>query len=472
MMAKALTPDICVIGAGPAGLAVATGAAAYGAGVVLVDRMTPAQNAGQGDLATASLHAAARHAGAPRGERKTSSAEEEAEVDFKAVMAGISDVVADAVPAFSPERLATLGITFIPAEARFTGRRKLIAGETEIRARRYVLATGSVPFVPMIPGLDEVGYLTADTVFGLARRPGHLAVIGGDAAALEFAQTFRRLGSHVTLLAESVLPEEDREMTAVLLRRLHEEGVTVREGVKVNSVERRGKTGVKVLVESDGIASEVDASQVLVAMGRTGQLDSLDPKRARVAVKDGAVDVSAMLRTTNRRIYAVGDATGTRSREAALHQAELVLKGLLFRLPAKDRSLVPAVVRTDPEIAHIGLSEAQARRRHRHLSIVRWPYSENDWARAMKRTEGHIKLVADRKGRLLGVSIVGVNASEMIAIWSLALSKGLGLKDMGASIPVHATAGEIGKSAAMAYFGARAQRPFSRGIVRLLRMFG
>ncbi|MBX3582456.1 MAG: FAD-dependent oxidoreductase [Rhizobiaceae bacterium] len=471
-MAKALTPDICVIGAGPAGLAVATGAAAYGAGVVLVDRMMPAHNVGHGDLATAALHAAARRTSALRAQRKSSSAEEETELDFKAVILGIGDIVTDAVPACSPERLATLGITFIQAEARFTGRRKLMAGETEIRARRYVLATGSVPVVPAIPGLEEVGYLTADTVFDLGRRPGHLVVIGGDVAALELAQTFRRLGSHVTLLAESVLPEVDPEMTAVVLRRLHEEGVTVRERIKINSVERRGKTGVKVRVESDGVSGEVDGSQLLVATGRTGRFDSLDPKRARVALKDGAVDVSAMLRTTNRRIYAVGDATGTRSREAALHQAELVLKGLLFRLPAKDRSLVPAVVRTDPEIAHVGLSEAQARRRHKRLSIVRWPYSENDWARAMKRTEGHIKLVADSKGRLLGVSIVGVNASEMIAIWSLALSKGLGLKEMGASIPVHATAGEIGKSAAMAYFRARAQRPFSRGIVRLLRMFG
>ncbi|MEW9837028.1 FAD-dependent oxidoreductase [Mesorhizobium marinum] len=245
-MAKALTPDICVIGGGTGGLAVAMGAAAYGVDVVLVDR--PAAG-GRACLAHAALNAAARQAQAIRDAARFGLAESDPEIDFKAVMSGVRDVVAGATPAFSTERLATLGVTVIREEARFTGRRRLIAGDTEIRARRYVLATGSSAVAPEIPGLDEIGGLNADTVLDLDRRPAHLIIVGGDASALELAQTFRRLGSQVTVLAEgSLVPREDPEMVAVLTRRLSAEGVTIREGVNVTAVERRGKTSVRVLV--------------------------------------------------------------------------------------------------------------------------------------------------------------------------------------------------------------------------------
>ncbi|MBL8579787.1 MAG: NAD(P)/FAD-dependent oxidoreductase [Mesorhizobium sp.] len=468
-MAKPLTPDICVVGAGNGGLAVAMGAAAYGAKVVLVDRLMPRENLSRGDLAAAALIAAANNAQAVRNNGMT---EAEPEIDFKAVMAHVGEVVSNAAPAVSPARLATLGITFIHGAARFIGRRRMMAGDTEIRARRYVLATGSTPIMPVIAGLEEVGCLTADSLFELGRRPGHLVILGSDAAALELAQAFRRLGSLVTLLAEGqVLRDEDPEMAAVVVRRLREEGVAVEEGVKVAAVERRGKTGVKVLREGEG-AGEIDGSHLLVAMGRSAEIDGLDLKKARVALKDGVVDVSAMLRTTNRKIYAIGDVAGGRSAQAARHQAERVMRALLFRLPAKDRTPVSRVVRTDPELARVGLSEAEARRLYRRLTIVRWPFAENDLARATGRTQGHVKLVVARSGQLLGVTIAGANASELIAVWALALSKGLTLRDMAFSIPPHPTTGEIGKSAAMAYFGAQAQSSLRRAVVRLLRLFG
>jgi pyruvate/2-oxoglutarate dehydrogenase complex dihydrolipoamide dehydrogenase (E3) component len=180
-----------------------------------------------------------------------------------------------------------------------------------------------------------------------------------------------------------------------------------------------------------------------------------------------------MLRTTNRRIYAIGGVTGTPdSAQTATYHAGLVLKALLFRLPAKDRAIVPRVVYTDPELAHVGLTEAQASTRHRKLTILRWPYAENDRARAGRCTEGHIKVVAARNGGILGVTIAGANASELIAPWVLALSNGLGLKDMAAAVPPHPTFGEIGKSAAITYFAQKTHRPLKRGIVRFLQLFG
>jgi pyruvate/2-oxoglutarate dehydrogenase complex dihydrolipoamide dehydrogenase (E3) component len=474
-MAKVLTPDICVIGAGPGGLAVATGAAAYGVKVVLVDRgQTGGGNLNRGTLPSWALAAAARQAQAMRTGEKFGIAAAEPEIDFKAVMAHIRDVSAAAAPAVSSERLATLGVTVITADAHFAGRRRLIAGDTEIRARRYVLATGSSPIVPAIPGIEEIGCLTGDTVFELGRRPGHLVIVGGSATGLELAQAFHRLGSQVTVIEQAaVLPGEDPEMASAVVRRLRAEGVIIHEGVKATAVERRGKTSVRVLIETEGGAGEVDGSHLLVAAGRAPDTEGLDLKKARVALKNGAVDVSAMLRTTNRRIYAVGDVTGAPpSAHAATYHADLVLKALLFRLPAKNRAMAPRTVHTDPEVAHVGLTEAQAAKRHRRLTILRWPYAENDRARAERRTEGHIKLVAAKNGDILGVTIAGASASELIGIWTLALSKGLGLKDMASAIPPHPTMGEIGKSAAIAYFAGKARRPLRRGIVRLLQLFG
>ena len=477
-MAKVLKPDICVIGAGPGGLAVATGAAAYGVKVVLVDKAQTADQPGSGPysraLPAAALAASARQAETMRAAGRFGIEAAEPDIDFKAVMAHVRDVVASAAPAVSPERLATLGVTMISGQARFTGRRRLVAGDTEIRARRYVIATDTSPVVPAIPGIAEIGCLTPDTVFELGRRPGHLVIIGGSPAALETAQTFRRLGSQVTVLEEAtVLPAEDPEMAAIVVRRLRAEGVTLREGVKVTAVERRGKTSVRVLIETADGNDDVDGSHLLVATARAPDFEGLELKKARVALKGNAIDVSAMLRTTNSRVYAIGGVAGAPdSAQTATNHAGLVLKALLFRLPAKDRAIVPRAVRTDPELAHVGLTEAQALRQRRKLTILRWPYAENDRARAERRTEGHVKVVATRNGDILGVTIVGANASELIGTWALALSKGLGLRDMASSIPPHPTFGEIGKSAAIAYFAGRTRRPLRRGIVRLLQFFG
>jgi len=472
-MAKILTPDICVIGAGPGGLAVATEAAAHGVRVVLVDRRLPG-GGDRGILPAAALAAAARQAEAMRTAGKFGLEAAEPEIDFKAVMAQVREVAASAAPAVSIERLATLGVILINAEARFTGRRRLFAGDTEIRARRYVLATGSSPVIPAIPGIEEIGCLTADTVFELGRRPGHLVVLGGSATGLELAQTFRRLGSQVTVLeAGTLLPGEDPEMAAVIARRLRAEGVILRENTKVTAVERRGKTSVRVRTEAEAGNDEVDGSHLLVAVGRAPNVEGLDLKKARVALKGNAVDVSAMLRTTNRRIYAIGDVTGApQSAQTAAYHAGLVLKALLFRLPAKDRALVPRAVYTDPELAHVGLTEAEASKHRRKLTILRWPYAENDRARAERKTEGHIKVVAARNGDILGVTIAGANAAELIGTWGLALSKGLGLDDMASSLPPHPTLGQIGKSAAITYFAKKARRPLRRGIVRVLQLFG
>lgn len=472
-MAKAITPDICVIGAGPGGLAVAAGAAAYGVKVIVVDRLTPAGNLARGALPASSFAAAARRAQAMRDAGAFGLPSTDPDIDFKEVMARIRKVVSDAAVAVAAERLATLGITVIDAEARFVGRRRLHAGEKEIRARRYVLATGAVPVVPSIAGLEEAGFLTPDSVFDLDRRPEHLIVLGGDAEGLELAQAFRRLGSQVTVLADGgILPAEDPEMAAVIVRGLRAEGIVIREGVKATAVEKHGEAGIRVLTDGEGDAGRIDGDRLLLALGRKPDVAGLDLKKAHVVLKEDAVDVSAMLRTTNRRIYAIGDVTGTRSAQAARRQADMVLRALLFRLPAKDHAHIPRVVATDPGLAHVGMTEAEALHRHRRLTILRWPFAENDRARAEGSTQGHIKLLVARNGEVLGATIAGAGAADLIGMWSLAVSKRLGLKELASSIPPHPTIAEIGKSVAISYFAGKARGRLVRGWVRLLQFFG
>jgi pyruvate/2-oxoglutarate dehydrogenase complex dihydrolipoamide dehydrogenase (E3) component len=217
---------------------------------------------------------------------------------------------------------------------------------------------------------------------------------------------------------------------------------------------------------------EVHGGQILISAGRVADLEALDLKKARIGMKGNAADVSAMLRTTNMRVYAVGEAAGASSAQHAARQGDLVLDALLFRLPAKDRGAVPRLVATDPPLAHVGLTEAEARRRHKKLTIVRAPYAEHDGARAQGRTEGHVKLVIGRRGDLLGATVAGANAADAMGVWALVIAGKLSLADMSSSLSVGPSTAEIGKNATMAYFGRKAPGPLKRGMVRLLRILG
>ena len=474
-MTKLLTPDICVIGAGSGGLSVAAAAAAFGVPVVLVEKGKMGGDClNYGCVPSKALIAAGKQAQAMRSGAKFGIANVEPEIDFKAVMAHVRGVIASIAPIDSVERFTALGVTVIKAEAKFIGRRRLLAGDTEIRARRFVIATGSSAFVPPIPGLEDIPYLTNETVFDLTRGPGHLVIVGGGPIGMELAQAFCRLGSQVTVLDTGrMLSKDDPELVGIVKDKLLSEGVRLCERTRVARVEHRGKSGVKVFAEGPDGEEEIDGSHILIATGRIANTEGLDLNRAGVKMDGRSIDASAMLRTTNRRIYAVGDVIGRQQfTHAANYHAGLVVRALLFRLPAKDRGLIPWATYTDPELAHVGLTEAQAVKRYRKVRILRWPFAENDRAQAEHKTEGHIKIVTSRKGEILGVSIVGAGASEMIASWTLALTQGLKLQDITSTVMAYPTMSEIGKRAAITYFVPQTRRPLVRGIVRFLRLFG
>ncbi len=473
---ETLTPDICVIGAGSAGLSVAAAAAAFGVSVVLVEKGRMGGDClNYGCVPSKALIAAGRQAQAMREAAKFGIVPVEPEVDFRKVHRHVHDVIAAIAPNDSIERFTALGVRVIQAEARFADRRTVVAGEFEIRARRFVIATGSRPVIPPIEGIDTIDVLTNETVFDLTRRPGHLVIIGGGPIGVELAQAHRRLGSDVTIIEGTrALGREDPEIAGFVLRALREEGVAIREATTVTRVERRGKTGVRVHVETADGTKTVDGTHLLVAAGRAPNVEGLDLAKARIAFSDKGIKVNARLRTANRRVYAIGDvAGGPQFTHVAGYHASLVLRPLLFRLSARvDPSIIPRVTYCDPELAHVGLTEAEAMAAHKGVRILRWPLSENDRAQAERRTAGLAKLIVSSRGRILGASIVGANAGEMIGLYGLVIGKGMGVKDLASWLPPYPTMGEIGKRAAIAYFAGVTRKPLVRALIRFLRIFG
>lgn len=473
-MARTLTPDICIIGAGAAGLSAAAAAVTYGASVVLVEKSRMGGNhLHHGCIPSKALIAASRHAHAPQSGPPFGIGATQPDVDFAAVRQHIRDTIATLAPNNSAEHFTALGVEVIKAEGRFADGQTLLAGDATVRARRFVIATGSVPVPPPIPGFDKSGCLTDETILDLPRLPEHLIIIGAGARGLEFAQAFRRLGSQVSVIDDAnALGAEDPEMTAVILRQLREEGIDIREHTRITHLTRLGRHGVRVSFTTGHRALE--GSHLLLATGRAPDLDGLDLGRAGIVHGEWGLKLDTRLRTTNHRVYAIGDAAGAgESTAAARTHGELVVRAILFRLPLRVRpSMVPRIIFTDPELAHVGLTETEAAAKHRRLRVLRWPYAESDRAHIERSTHGHIKVVADSGGRILGASIAGPIAGEMIHIWSLALAKGLTLRDMASYIAPYPSWGEIGKHAAITYLIAAARMPFARRLIGILRKFG
>ncbi|MBU4531379.1 MAG: FAD-dependent oxidoreductase [Hoeflea sp.] len=476
-MTSRLTPDICIIGGGSGGLSVAAAAAAFGVNVVLIEKGRMGGDClNYGCVPSKAMIAAGKHAHAIAQAPDFGVTAGEVKVNFRKVHDHIHSVIGAIAPNDSVERFRAMGVTVIEAEARFVNKTTVMAGDTEIRARRYVIATGSSPLVPPIPGLDTVDYLTNETLFEQTRAPKHLIIIGGGPIGVEMAQAHRRLGAEVTVVEGArALGKDDPELAAIVLDRIRAEGVTILEGSKVASVEKRGKTGVRVNYESEAGNGSVDGSDLLLAVGRLANVEGLGLDVAGVKHDRRGIKVGANLRSSNSRVYAIGDvAGGLQFTHVAGYHAGLVVQQILFRLPAKEnRDIIPWATYTDPELAHVGLTEEEAAKRHGgRISILRWPYAENDRAQAERKTTGLIKMVVDRKARILGVSIAGAGAGEMINMWALALSNGMTLKDVRGYVPPYPTMAEIGKRAAITYYSPLTRKPFVRWIVRFLRRFG
>lgn len=474
-MHEKLTPDVCVIGAGSGGLTVAAFCAMLKAPVVLIERGRMGGDClNAGCVPSKALIAASRAAETMRRAQALGIGTGRLRVNVDAVRRHIEETIATIAQNDSQARFGALGVHVIRGEACFRDPSTVEVGQTTVVARRFVIATGSKPFIPAIPGLADVPYLTSETVFGLAETPRHLAVIGAGAVGLEIAQAWRRLGAEVTVLErDRMLAAEDPEMVRPVRGALLAEGIALHEGAEVIRIEGEARA-LRLHVRRGAEEDVMEASHLLVAVGRQPDLDSLDLARAGIAHSARGVTVDRGLRTTNRRVYAIGDAVGgPQFTHVAGWHGSLVAQNILFRRPIRtDRTAVPRAVFTDPELAHVGLDEAQARARDPQVRVLRWPFSENDRAIAMRRTQGHVKLVVGRRGRLLGCTITGHEAAELIAPFVLAIAKGMTVHDLAALVLPYPTLAEIGKRAAATYFQSSIANPWISRFVRLLRRFG
>ncbi len=475
-MAETLKPDICVIGGGSGGLSVAAAAAAFGVSCVLIERHKMGGDClNTGCVPSKALLAAARRVHLAR-DAAAFGVNAQVDVDFNKVHDHVQQVIRTIAPTNSTERFEALGIRVIKGHAQFRDRRTVVVGDQyRIRARRFVIATGASPAIPPIPGLDSGPFLTNETIFDLAALPRHLVVIGAGSIGLEMAQGFRRLGSEVTVLeAARPLPHDDPECVEAVLTQLEREGVVIRSGVQATRVDYASGS---VTVAFDGASGEekVEGSHLLVAVGRKAAVDGLDLAAARVRYDRTGVFVNRKLKTRNRRIYAIGDVVSGQPKftHAANYHAGLVIRNALFRLPVNvHKGVVPWVTYTEPELAQAGMTEAQARVRRIKIRVLRWPYHDNDRARTERETLGHIKVITTRKGDILGATIVGVQAGELIGTWVLAIARGLNIRAMTGIVVPYPTLSEIGKRAAIDYFTPSLTRPMVRRIIAFLRLFG
>ncbi len=418
--------DLLVIGGGTAGLEAARTARRLGAAVTLVNDGPPG-----GDCTFTGCVPS-----------KTLLAEAAGGADLEAAMARVRATVAEVAATEDAATLRSEGIDVIDGRARFTGPGRIEIDGRERRAERVVLATGAGPQLPPVPGLDDVDALTSETVWDLTRSPGSLAVLGGGAIGCELAQAFARLGVTVTLVEveDRILSVEEPAASEVVTAALRADGVDVRTGADVSSVER-SPDGVRLRLDASTVdASTVDATRLLVAAGRRPGTDDLGLDRAGIDTDDrGYVTVDESLATSAPGVWAAGDVVGglqfthAAARMAFLAANSAVGRGWRRFVPWRfDPAAVPWVTYTSPEVGRIGLTEAEAADAHRGARVAELPMTEVDRAVVEGRTEGFVRLVAAPRpvlrnvfgGRLVGATVVGERAGELVSELSLLMQVG------------------------------------------------
>ncbi len=447
--------DLLVIGAGSGGLSVAAGAAQMGARVVLLEGHKMGGDClNYGCVPSKALIASAKTAHAKGHGAELGVADVAPQVSYAAAMEHVAAVIAQIEPVDSQERFEGFGVQVIREFGSFVGANQVHAGPYHITARRIVIATGSSPLVPPIPGLADVPYLTNETLFDQRDKPDHLLIIGGGPIGMEMAQAHIRLGCQVTVIeGAKALGRDDPEMAQIVLDQLRAEGVEIAEGAKVAQVS--GQAGKIQVTAQDGRV--FTGSHLLIAVGRKTNTERLNLAAAGIQTTQTGIQVDDSLRTSNRRVYAIGDvAGGMQFTHVAGYHAGVIIRSALFGLPSKaSHGHIPWATYTDPELAQVGLSEAQAKAQYGDkVDVARFEYLHNDRAIAERKTKGLIKVMVV-KGRPVGASIVGHQAGDLIATWSLAIANRLKMSQISAMVAPYPTYAELNKRAAGAYFTPR-----------------
>ena len=475
MTDKILKADICIIGGGSGGLSVAAGAAQLGASVVLFERAEMGGDClNTGCVPSKAMLEAAKIAKiANNGMPSMGISAGQAEIDFGAVKAHVRDVIAGIAPHDSEERFRGLGVNVIKSEASFTSKDSVTAiqdGEPiSVRAKYFVVATGSHPVAPPINGLEGVSYYTNETIFDLNEKPQHLIIIGGGPIGIEMAQAHRRLGCDVTVIeASAIMGRDDPDLVGRLMTKMTDEGIRLIEQARITSITQNG---ARIMIDiSDG--ESIEGTHLLVAAGRRPNIDTLNLEAANISYDARGIQTDNRLRSSNKRVYAIGDVAGRHQfTHVAGYHAGIVIRNILFKLPAKLRDdAIPWVTYTDPELAQTGLTWTEAVSRYGAEAVRRtdWELRDNDRARAARRTEGLIRVISDKKGKILGASILAPNAGELIHSWTLALQAGLKMSAMAGTIAPYPSWSEASKRAAGAFFTERLFSTRTKKLVQFL----
>lgn len=457
MTDQTIDADICIIGAGSGGLSVASGATQLGLKTVLIEK---------GEMGGDCLNT-----GCVPSKALLSASKWHPTPTYSDAMKHVHEVIASIAPHDSQERFEGLGVHVIREHGAFIDAHSIRAGHNIIRFKKAVIATGSRASIPPIEGLDKDRVLTNETIFDLKEKPDHLIIIGGGPIGVEMAQAHHHLGSKVTIIeAQKLLQRDDPHNVAILMDQLIASGIHIFENTTIKHVSHN-KNDIALTCSVEGHETIIHGTHILVAAGRSPNAGGLDLDKAGITYDAKGIQTDKRLRTNKKHIFAIGDvAGGPQFTHIAGYHAGIVIRNVCFKMPAKvDYKALPWATYTTPELAQVGMTEAQARTQHGDaIQVIEHPLTKNDRATAEGSTTGQLRVIATKKGHVLGASMVGDNAGDLIQIWGLMIGQKLKLSALAGMIAPYLTRGEINKHAAGTFYTHKLFSDKTRWVVRML----
>tara|TARA_R110000868_G_scaffold158036_4_gene385918 strand:+ start:86473 stop:87888 length:1416 start_codon:yes stop_codon:yes gene_type:complete len=468
--------DLIIIGGGAGGLTVASVASQLGLKTALIEK----QEKLGGDclhfgcVPSKTLIKAATIAHEMRHADKYGLTAHEPKIDLAKINQHVQSVIDQIQPHDDPERFRGYGCEVLFGEAKFINKKTIELNGEQLTAKRFVLATGSRPSAPPIPGLDSIDYLTNETLFQQQQLPKHLLILGAGVIGLEMAQAFNRFGCKVSVIdiVDRIMPMADEEVANLLQQHLINEGINFHFVSKINKVEQQDDIVFYCETKTGGDIT-IHGERLMIAAGRKANVDDLNLEAAKVEYSPRGVKANAKCQTTNKKIYAVGDVIDNpyKFTHMAEYEAGIVISNAIFKFPKKaDHKVIPAVVFTDPEFAMVGVTEAQTKQWNLKAQVLRFPFKDVDRALAEIAPEGMVKLVI-YKGKILGASILGLHAGELIAEIALAMQANLGIDKISATIHAYPTLAQINRRVVNTYYAPKLFSQRAKHIVKLLSKF-
>lgn len=471
---KKIKADICIIGAGAGGLTVAATASQMGASVILIEQDKMGGDClNTGCVPSKSLLAAAKSAKLCHEAKKFGVHVNSVQINFQEVVSYVKKCIDTIEKHDSVDRFEKLGVKVIQGKGEFLNPQTVVAGDMHIHAKRFVIATGSSPSIPDISGLENINYFTNETIFELHEKPEHLVVIGGGPIGCELSQAFALLGFKVTLLeVVNILPKDEKDLVSNLREQLIADGVKIYEGCQILGVNQNNSLS-EVQIKHQEKNEIITGSHILIAAGRKPNVSNLNLDAAEIVYTKKGISVDNRLRTSNKRVYAIGDVVGHfQFTHIAGYHASIAIKNILFRLPAKiNYHSVPWVTYTTPELSHVGLSEEEASKKYSKMNVLRYEFKENDRAIVENRINGSIKAIVTPKGKILGVSILGYEAGELLLPWIMAIQKNRKINEFVGVITPYPTLSEINRQVASEFYKPMLFSKWMRGLVKALSIF-